>query len=317
MKTNKKMRMARIGRKLAAVAAAMSLFMGMSATACAETVSFDFGTFAWRCIEDDGSVGTNKWAQNSDGKWIYFDANGIGITGELDSPVPLGLGPEGETFVDERVRSATGAPGQQPVLSVPSAQKDIRYKGLRQMLDSIPLYPDAKTEIPELDSMLDAVFAQIITPDMDTHDKLKACYDYLIMNMKDSRYEDTGENDMMIVFWGDEDGTTWSPVYGEAYGLLQSRVGVCDTFSATFAVMAWKLGVPMYVTGGYTSRSGGGYTPHTWCQLDGPDGTMYVFDPHIDYLLTLRGNGAMSNARFGPTRAQVAGKYIMDVIFDK
>ena len=41
----------------------------------------------------------------------------------------------------------------------------------------------------------------------------------------------------------------------------------------------------------------------------GPDGVTYVFDPHIEYLNKIRGNGTISYARFGATEAQMAGKY--------
>lgn len=86
---------------------------------------------------------------------------------------------------------------------------------------------------------------------------------------------------------------------------LQESVSVIRTVFA-FATMAWKLGVPMYLVVGATSTTKGGYTPHVWCQMDAPDGTVYVFDPHIDYLNTLRGSGAPGNVRFGPTQAQAS-----------
>lgn len=306
-------------KRMLAAGMAAAMLAGTSLTALAETVVSD-GLWGWRCYEDDGSIGANKWAQNDRGGWLYFGPDGTNLTGECDRIYPVGVGSDGSIYVDFRMRSVTGQPGQQPVLSMPGTGKDIRYKGLRQMLDSIPLYPDATTGIPELDAMLDQIFAQIITPDMDTHDKLKACYDYLILNMKDGRYEELGPDEGMVITFSFDDGSEEPAVSGtcqNAYDLLQGGVGVCDTYSACFAVMAWKLGLPMYIAGGETSRSGGGYTPHAWCQLDGPDGTTYVFDPHVDYLITLRGGGAPSNVRFGPTHAQVAGKYAhIDSIFD-
>lgn len=298
-------------RGVVAAIAAVSVLSCTSVTALAESVTYDSANYVWRCIEDDGSVGANKWAQNDWGDWFYFGPDGTSLTIACDKPYPLLVGLDGSIIVDERIRSATGVAGQQPVMSVPSSQKDILYKGLRQTLDSIPLYPDAQTGLPELDAMLDAIFAQIITPDMDTHDKLKACYDYLVVNMKDDRYDDLEEGQgMVITLFTEEDlDNPISGTYYTARDLLQGGVGVCDTFSATFAVMAWKLGVPMYLVGGYTSRSGGGYTGHTWCQLDGPDGITYIFDPHIDHLITIRG-GALSHARFGAPQSRVATKYV-------
>ncbi len=294
-------------KKMLAVTATVCMFAGSSLTASAETVVWDYNFGGLCCKEADGSLAANKWVLDDfSGLWFYFDADGQVISSYLKQPCPILTAPDGSLYADERVRSATGLPGQQPIFSMPSTQKDIRYKGLRQMLDSIPLYPDATTGLPELDAMLDTIFAQILTPDMDTHDKLKACYDYLILNIKDERYEDVPDVPFSYEI---PVGPDVIGAFNAAYGTLIIKAGVCDTFSMTFAVMAWKLGLPMYMVGGSTTTSGGGYTPHTWCQMDGPDGTVYIFDPHIDYLITLRGNGTLSNFRFGPTQAQVAEKY--------
>lgn len=293
-------------KRILAAALAVWMAAGSSMTVMAGRVVYDYNVGGLCCKEDDGSLAVNEWVQDEQGYWFYFGADGLAVASYAKQPCPILTGPDGTLYADQRVRSATGQPGQQPAFSVPSTQKDLRYKGLRQMLDSMPLYPDATTNIPELDMMLDNIFAQIITPDMDTHDKLKACYDYLILNIKDERYEEVPDEAFEYSFMVGPDA---SAAYNEAYGTLVTRIGVCDDFSATFAAMAWKLGLPMYIVGGSTTTTRGGYTPHAWCQMDGPDGTVYVFDPHIDYLNTLRGNGALSNVRFGPTQAQVAGKY--------
>ena len=265
-------------KKMLAMIAAVCMFAGTSVTASAETVVWDYKVGGLCCKEQDGSLAVNKWVHDDFTElWFYFGNDGLALASYLKQPCPILTAPDGTLYTDERVRSATGQPGQQPVFSIPSAQKDLRYKGLRQTLDSIPLYPDATTNIPELDAML-----------------------------KDERYEEVYDEgfEFTIKVGPDASGT-----YNNAYGTLVTKLGVCDTFSATFAAMAWKLGLPMYIVAGSTTTSGGGYTPHAWCQMDGPDGTVYVFDPHIDYLITLRGNGTISNVRFGPTQAQVAGKY--------
>lgn len=277
----------------------------------------DPATMASRYQEDDGTFAEFKWVQIpngywNQGRWVYIGPQGYIITEDCAVPGPVIDMGNGVFAVDQRVRSATGVEGQQPVFSVPGTQKDLQYAGTRQMLDALPLYPDATTGSAELDAILDQIFAQIITPDMDTHDKLKACYDYLITVIFDPRYEEgvaTYENVPVM----DMSSTNFN-----AATLFFSGSGVCDHFSAAFAVMAWKIGVPMYIAGGYTSKSGGGYTPHAWCQLDGADGTIYVFDPHIDYLLALRSGKTSSYVRFGVPAAKVPGKYVdISMIFDK
>ncbi|WWR16615.1 transglutaminase family protein [Lachnospiraceae bacterium JLR.KK008] len=300
-------------KRMLALTASVCMFAGSCMTAAARQIVWDANMKGTVCVEDDGSFVVNEWVQSDWGEWFYFGADGLAFVWNCKEPCPIATWPDGTLYADKRIRSASGQPGQQPVFSVPSTQRDIRYQGLRQMLDSIPLYPDATSGIPEFDAMLDNIFAQIITPDMDTHDKLKACHDYIVLHMKDERYEEVGDWEDVSISDNPDIPTT----YVEAYAALHSGIGVCDTYSAIFAAMAWRLGVPMYMVSGAVTTGGGGYTPHVWCQLDGPDGTVYVFDPHIDYLTTLRGNGTVSNARFGPTQAQMAGKYTkMEALFD-
>lgn len=305
-----------VGRALTAAALAVTLFAGTCMSACAGQFITDPATMCSRYQEDDGSFAEFKWVQISgyfnSGRWVYIGPQGYVITEDCVSPCPVIPSADGVYMVDQRVRSVTGAAGQQPVFSMPSTQKDIQYRGLRQALDAIPLYPDATTGSPEMDAMLDQIFAQIITPDMDTHDKLRACYDYLIVNTFDPRYEE-GEASYENVPVTDIFSTNF-----DAAILFYSGSGVCDNFAAAFAVMAWRIGVPMYIANGDTSSSRGGYTPHAWCQLDGADGTVYIFDPHIDYGIALRAGKASSYVRFGAPAARVAGKYTgITRIFDK
>lgn len=306
----------RVGRAVTAAVLAAVLFTGTCMSASAGQFITDPVTQRSRYQEDDGSFAEFKWVQLTgffnNGRWVYVGPQGYVVTSDCATPCPVIPGADGTYMVDQRVRSVTGAEGQQPVFSLPSTQKDIQYKGLRQALDAIPLYPDATTGSPELDAKLDQIFAQIIIPDMDTHDKLKACYDYLIVNAFDPRYE-AGQVSYDNVPMIDIFSTNF-----DAALLFYSGSGVCDNFSAAFAVMAWKIGVPMYIAGGNTGKSGGGYTPHAWCQLDGADGTVYIFDPHIDYSLALRAGKPSSYARFGVPAARVAGKYTgVSEIFDK
>lgn len=85
----------------------------------------------------------------------------------------------------------------------------------------------------------------------------------------------------------------------------ESDGGCNGCYGADFAVMAWKLGIPMYLVSGETA----GGMAHNWCQPDGPDGVTYVFDPHIEHLNKIRGGGTISYERFGATEAQMAGKH--------
>lgn len=314
-KREKKRHIISAGKALVTVMLALILFSETGMRVFAGQFITDPETMCSRYQEDDGSFAEFKWVQLNGvinrGRWVYIGPEGYVITVDCASPCPVIAGEDGYYAVDQRVRSVTGTEGQQPIFSVPSTQKDLQYKGLRQTLDAFPLYPDATTGLAEFDTKLDQIFAQIITPDMDTHDKLKACYDYLITNYFDPRYEE-GQ-----VLNGQVPVTDIFSTNYDAACLFYSGTGVCDNFAAAFAVMAWKIGVPMYIVGGDTSSSNGGYSPHAWCQLDSADGKVYIFDPHIDYLLALR-SGNHSYARFGVPAEKVTGKYTgVSRIFDK
>lgn len=289
-------------KHLTAFTLSIVLLLGSSMTVFAGTWGREPGDLLhWYYYQDDGTILRNGWAKDDvTTGWYWMDENGA-PTILSPEPGPLYMGPDGCLFVDIRKRSMTGAEGQQPLMSVPSAQKDIRYEGLRQLVDSIPLYPDATTGYPELDEVLNQVFAQIITPDMDTHDKLLVCYNY-IMQITEYGYDD-------FMIW-DMPGEL-SPVnaYGKAYGLLTTGRGVCDDYSAAFAVMAWKIGVPMCIANGYTYSNGGGASAHAWCLLP-VNGDSYVFDPQIDDAIATRQGSAPIYIRFGGSLTkQLSNKY--------
>ena len=183
---------------------------------------------------------------------------------------------------------------------------DLYYAGLRQMLNSIPLNPMQSTGDPTLDQLLDSIFARIITPEMDTHDKLKACYDYLIENTQYS----SAPNSL-----NSHNGTNWTwffsylDVYDATYEVLTTGYGVCDHYASAFAVMARKIGVPMYRVNGETHTASGGFTGHAWCELQ-HNGVIYVFDPQVEDNIAGRNGGAIRYLRFGGTETQLADKYI-------
>ena len=171
-------------------------------------------------------------------------------------------------------------------------KRDLYYKGLRDNLNSIPLTPTSYAAYyPDLDVLLDQIFAAIITPEMDTQDKLQACYDYIINNTSYG-YTSCWTMDPFVV----------------AGVVLTEHYGVCDDYTATLCVMAWKLGIPMYAMAGQTHTTDGGFTGHAWCQLD-INGVSYIFDPQVEDAIAGRQNGRISYIRFGGTTTQLADKY--------
>lgn len=236
----------------------------------------------WSYLKDDGNWLVSDWLTEADGKSYYFNEYGYMLT-NTTTPDGQRVGLDGAKI--------------DPIASLPSSKGDVYYRGLRQALDSILLYPQESTGYENLDTMLDQIFAQIITADMDTHDKLKACYDYLIVNTE------YGSNS----YFGNS--------YRNAYGVFAEGQGVCDDYSAAFAVMARKIGVPVYLMTGSTHKADGGFTPHTWCQLD-CSGITYIFDPQVDDAIAGRRNGEVMYIRFGGTVQQLADKYSDAVLKD-
>ena len=109
---------------------------------------------------------------------------------------------------------------------------------------------------------------QITTENMTTYEKVKACYDYLVITC---RY---GDNVLRLDF-PEANGTA------RAYGMLVGHVGACDDYSCAFAALMRSIGLNCYTVYGQTARASGGYTGHIWCVMN-INGAEYVFDPQID-----------------------------------
>ncbi|MCI9185609.1 MAG: hypothetical protein HFG61_12265 [Lachnospiraceae bacterium] len=259
--------------KVTAAMVAFFLSAGLSTTVYGGEWKRD--NVGWWYQNNDGTWQANGWFTDVDGKSYYFNESGY-MLANTTTPDGQKVGGDGALI-----------PG---VRSLPSNKGDLYYRGLRQVLDSMILYPQASTGYSDLDALLDQVFSQIITADMDTHDKLKACYDYLIA------HTEYGVNS----YWGDS--------YHSAYGVLTEKLGVCDDYSAAFAVMARKIGVPVYTVSGSTHKSNGEFTGHTWCHLD-YNGVTYVFDPQVEDVIANGRGGSIMYIRFGGTTAQLADKY--------
>ena len=163
--------------------------MTMAATILAATPAYagqwmqDGNGWWWR--NDDGSYPTAQWQWidgDADGisERYYFNENGYILANTL-TPDGNQVNADGAWIVNGSVQHQNES-ASLPISSMQSNAGDLYYTGLRQALDSIPLYPMETTGSEELDRVLNIIFSQIITEDMDTHDKLKACYDYIIQN---------------------------------------------------------------------------------------------------------------------------------------
>ena len=146
------------------------------------------------------------------------------------------------------------------------------------------------------------VLNQIITDDMNTFQKVRACHDYLVNTCS---YGTRGPKYIEI----DDDITTMFPDERDfyAYNILSSHVGVCDEYTSAFVALTRAIGLDSYYTGGQTHKASGGFTYHAWAVIFA-GGQEYIFDPQIDDNLTK--GSQISYVRFGKRYDEVPGKYI-------
>ena len=178
-------------------------------------------------------------------------------------------------------------------------QNQLKLTSAQARLGSATLTPDRNWPEPLL-TLADQVLAQVggSTP----YETLLGCYDWLIQNCS------YGHDTVRMGKGG--------RIAEDAYSILAGRVGVCDNYSAAFAVMARMLGFDARLQNGQTHRAAGGYTGHAWCVIN-IHGVDYVFDPQVED--NIAAGGSIRYLRFCKTYEEVPGKYILyadDVVQD-
>ena len=169
-------------------------------------------------------------------------------------------------------------------------QNQLRLTSAEARLGNATLTPDRNWPEPLL-TLADQVLAQVggTTP----YETLRGCYDWLIQNCSYGyKLTDMGQG---------------GRIAENAYAILTNRIGVCDNYSAAFAVMARMLGFDARLQSGQTHRAGGGYTGHAWCVIN-IHGVDYVFDPQVED--NIAAGGTIRYLRFCKTYEEVPDKYI-------
>ena len=170
-------------------------------------------------------------------------------------------------------------------------QSQLSLTSAEARLNNAPLAPDRDWPEPLL-AVADQVLAQVggSTP----YEQLRGCYDWLIQNCSyDSVLSDLNEGGWLAQ---------------DAHSILTQRVGVCDNYSAAFAVLARMIGFDARIQGGQTHRAAGGYTGHAWCVIN-IHGVDYVFDPQVED--NIAAGGPIQYLRFCKTYEEVPDKYIL------
>lgn len=163
--------------------------------------------------------------------------------------------------------------------------------GAEARIANATLAPDRNWPEPLL-TVADQILAQVggSTP----YEQLWGCYDWLIQNCS---YGSVLSN-LNQGGWLAED----------AYSIMTQRVGVCDNYSAAFAVLARMIGFDARIQTGQTHRAAGGYTGHAWCVIN-IHGVDYVFDPQVED--NIAAGGAIRYLRFCKIYEEVPDKYIL------
>lgn len=169
----------------------------------------------------------------------------------------------------------------------------------QSILNFLPLSPQ-KTTYEPLNNLVDQILSQITNDNMTTYEKVKACYDYLINN---AAYGNVPNK------YYDFEGSNIEYKYAEraAYAILVEKKGICTNYSCAFAALTRALGLEMKIRRGETTQIGGGYGPHTWCELN-IDGTLYVFDPQVED--TIAGGGWVRYSEFCKPYSSFGKNYV-------
>ena len=154
-----------------------------------------------------------------------------------------------------------------------TGSKEIEFKMYEIRFNNVSLSPQTSSYEP-LNSMVKQILSQITTGGMSTYQKVKACYDYLIDN---GRYGHASDS------YFDSGDMANERRFAEksAYAFLKDGVGNCLNYNAAFTAMTRAIGLKTILRTGETPAIEGGYTSHTWCEIQ-LNGTIYVFDPQLE-----------------------------------
>lgn len=160
------------------------------------------------------------------------------------------------------------------------------------LLMSEPVNPK-KSGYSELDGLIDKLFSEILTEDMNNYAKVWTCYLYLVDKITYNRGMDANTG----AYSSSDVNTTPKEVLW-ATDLLNSGQGCCYNYSAAFMFIMRALGYDAHLVTGNVPSYGGGVTPHCWLYVN-LNGTRYSFDPDLDMNFYKRGENEEKSIWFG------------------
>ena len=153
---------------------------------------------------------------------------------------------------------------------------EITVEVKKELINSAELHP-MTTGYEPLDDLVADIHSKILTPTMDTYEKVCAIYKYL---MTDKRYEFGNQTsnatyNSLIKSHNYKSKIDYYIVYN-AYGMLVENYGVCNHYSSAFMVMTRALGLESYIATCTSSIRGLGGHFSAMIRLKG---RLYRFDP--------------------------------------
>ena len=211
------------------------------------------------------------------GNWYYYDESSVLVTGRI--------------FIDGIVHS----------FDADGVWLGAESSSIKELINAQPLRPQA-TGIPELDSKVQEIFAEIFKPNYTTYDKVKAIYDYEVKNFT--------YGGGLISIW-DAFSLAGEKVFKQreelliaynAYSVLTTNVGVCDDYAAAFMVMTRAIGLESYVVSGTINGKG-----HAWNNMR-VSGKLYFFDAQAESASAA--GGSIGYYCFGKSDKDVSSSYV-------
>ena len=190
---------------------------------------------------------------------------------DTEAPAESDTEPE-ETEAPETEAPETEAPETEPVATEAPTEA---YVGAWTLLCEEPLNP-TQSGYSELDTLVNNVISQVVTPDMNNYQKVWACYLYLVDNITYSRGMDANTG----AYSSSDPATTPVEVLW-ATDLFNAGQGCCYNYSSAFVYLMRALGYDAHLVSGSVPKYGGGTTPHCWLYVN-LRGKQYTFDPDLD-----------------------------------
>lgn len=176
---------------------------------------------------------------------------------------------------------------------------------IRSRLNAATLQPRTAAS-GQLQQLVNDIVDDITTADMDTYEKVRACYDYLTANVQYGSHmrrlsTPVGETTCASIY----------SAYGELEGFgavaLTARTGYCNAYASAFILLTQTLGLDGHLVTGQTGSARGGYAYHEWAEIDIGD-DVFVFDPQLEQNLVKAGLPAYTV--FCRTYDEIPGRYI-------